>query len=115
MKQSIKDAIGTTVQDMLEFGIKSTFTKKELNALGVIIPEIAMTPNQIKKIRKKTKLSQSVFAKLLNVSLSSVRQWEQGARVPNGSTKVLLELLDKSPHILDYRISKQSEYNLGHS
>ncbi len=104
MKKSIKDAVRTTVQDMLNSDLKSSFTKKELDNLGVIIPEISMTPNQIKKIRQKTSLSQSVFAELLNVSLSSVRQWEQGARVPTGATKVLLELLDKSPHILDYRI-----------
>ena len=90
---------------MLNAELKSSFTKKELDQLGVIIPEISMTPEQIKKIRQKTKLSQSVFAGLLNVSLSSVRQWEQGTRVPTGATKVLLELLNKSPHILDYRIS----------
>ncbi len=104
MKKSIKDAVRTTVQDMLTSGFKSSFTKKELDNLGIIIPGISMTPSQIKKIRQKTNLSQSVFAELLNVSLSSVRQWEQGARVPTGATKVLLELLDKSPHILDYRI-----------
>ena len=105
MKESIKDAIGATVQDMIDSGLKSSFTAKELNALGIIIPEISITPEQIKQIRQKTKLSQSVFAKLLNVSPSSVRQWEQGKRKPTGSTKVLLELLDKSPQILNYRIS----------
>jgi putative transcriptional regulator len=104
MRDSIKKAVGTTVNDMLKAGLKTTFTKKELDALGVQIPEISLSPEKIKAIRKKTKLSQSVFSNLLNVSLSSVRQWEQGHRVPTGATKVLLELLDKSPHILDYRI-----------
>lgn len=104
MKKSMKDAIGHTVQDMLNSGLNTSFTAKELNALGVIIPDITITPNQIKKIRQKTNLSQSVFARLLNVSPSSVRQWEQGKRSPTGSTKVLLELLDKSPQILNYRI-----------
>ena len=105
MRDSIKKAVGTTVNDMLKAGLKTTFTKKELDALGVQIPEISLTPENIKAIRKKTNLSQNVFAKLLNVSLSSIRQWEQGQRIPSGATKVLLELLDKSPHILDYRIS----------
>nr|WP_320194260.1 helix-turn-helix domain-containing protein [uncultured Desulfobacter sp.] len=104
MKKSMKDAIGNTVQDMLNSGLNTSFTEKELNALGVIIPDITITPYQIKKIRQKTNLSQSVFARLLNVSPSSVRQWEQGKRKPTGSTKVLLELLDKSPQILNYRI-----------
>ncbi len=104
MRNSIKEAIGTTVQDMLDAGFKSSFTEKELNSLGIEIPDIEITSKEIKEIRKKTKLSQAVFAKLLNVSPSSVRQWEQGKRIPTGSTKVLLELLSKSPHILDYRI-----------
>lgn len=104
MKESIKEAVRATVQDMVDVGINSSFTKKELNKLGIIIPEILMASNQIKKIRQNTNLSQSVFAELLNVSVSSVRQWEQGARIPTGSTKVLLELLGHSPHILDYRI-----------
>ena len=105
MRTSIKKAIGTTVQDMLDSGLKSSFTKKELNALGVKIPEIVITSVEIKGIREKTNLSQTVFAKLLNVSSSSVKQWEQGKRVPTGSTKVLLELLNKSPHLLNYRIN----------
>ncbi len=105
MKKSIKEAVRATVQDMLNAELKTSFTKKEFDQLGVIFPEISMTPEQIKKIRLKTKLSQNVFAGLLNVSLSSVRQWEQGTRIPTGATKVLLELLDKSPHILDHRIS----------
>ena len=104
MRKSIKEAIGTTVQDMINSGLKTSFTEKELNSLGVKIPEIILTSTEIKKIREKTKLSQAVFAKLLNVSPSSVRQWEQGKRIPTGSTKVLLELLSKSPHLLDYRI-----------
>ena len=105
MKKSIKDAIGQTVQDMLNSGLSTSFTERELNSLGVIIPDITITPNQIKQIRLKTNLSQAVFARLLNVSPSSVRQWEQGKRKPTGSTKVLLELLDKSPQILNYRIT----------
>lgn len=104
MRTSIKKAIGTTVQDMLDSGLKSSFTKKELNSLGVKIPEIIITSAEIKEIREKTNLSQTVFAKVLNVSPSSIRQWEQGTRIPTGSTKVLLELLNRSPHLLDYRI-----------
>jgi len=105
MRKSMKEAIGTTVQDMIESGICSSFTQKDLNAIGIKIPEVAITATQIKKIREKRHLSQTVFAQLLNVSPSSVRQWEQGKRIPSGSTKVLLELLNRSPHILDYRIS----------
>ena len=105
MRDSIKTAIGETVQDMLNSGIKTSFTKKELDSLGIKIPEVQLTTYQIKAIREQMNLSQTVFARLLNVSPSSIRQWEQGKRKPTGSTKVLLELLGKSPHLLDYRLS----------
>jgi putative transcriptional regulator len=105
MRESIKNSIGETVQDMMNSGIKGSFTKKELDLLGVEIPKVQLTTDQIIAIRKQMNLSQTVFAKVLNVSASSIRQWEQGKRKPSGSTKILLELLEKSPHLLDYRLS----------
>ncbi|MCK5719406.1 MAG: helix-turn-helix domain-containing protein [Thiomargarita sp.] len=105
MRNTIKQAIGETVQDMVNSGFKSSFTKVELDTLEVKIPEIQLTKDQITSIRKQMNISQMVFAKILNVSPSSVSQWEQGKRKPTSSTKVLLELLQKSPHLLDYRIS----------
>ncbi len=104
MRKSIKKAIGNTVQDLLKRGIKTSFTEKELKELEVEIPEVEISAKDIQKIRERIKLSQSVFAKVLNVSPSSVRQWEQGKKNPTGSTKVLLELLKKNPDILNYRI-----------
>lgn len=104
MRNSIKKAIGDTVQDLINSGMQTSFTKKELDSLGIDIPEIKVTTDQIKKIREQMNLSQTVFAKILNVSPSSIRQWEQGKRTPSGSTKVLLELLETSPHLLDYRL-----------
>ena len=105
MRDTIKSAIGETVQDLINSGIKTSFTKKELDSLGVKIPDINLSTYQIKNIREQMNLSQTVFAKLLNVSPSSIRQWEQGKRRPTGSTQVLLELLKKTPHLLDYRLT----------
>jgi putative transcriptional regulator len=109
MRESIKKAIGDTVQDLIASGTKTSFTEKELNEFGIIITNVEINAKDIQKIRENTKLSQSVFARVLNVSPSSVRQWEQGKRKPTGSTKVLLELLQKQPSILSYRISTQNQ------
>ncbi len=105
MRDSIKKSIGETVQDLMNSGIKTSFTSKELNSLGVNIPDVQLSTIQIKEIREQMNISQTVFAKLLNVSPSSIRQWEQGKRHPTGATQVLLELLKKTPHLLDYRLS----------
>ncbi len=104
MRKAMREAIGETVQDMLNSGLPVSFTKRDFDELGIEFADVTLTPEEIQAIRARTKLSQAVFARLLNVSLSSVRQWEQGKRKPTGSTKVLLDLLNKSPHILDYRI-----------
>lgn len=104
MRTSIKRTIGETLQGLVNSGIKTSFTEKELKKFGVVIPIVEIKAKDVLEIRKRIKLSQSVFAKVLNVSSSSVRQWEQGTRTPTGSTKILLELLKKSPNILNYRI-----------
>lgn len=105
MRKTMNDAISQTVSDMLKSGLSTSFTEKELNSIGIEVSEVNVTAQEIKEIRETINLSQSVFAKLLNVSVSSVRQWEQGKRTPTGSTKVLLELLGKEPHLLDYRLT----------
>ncbi len=104
MRKAMREAIGETVQDLLNSDLPVSFTKRDFDELGIEFTDVTITPEEIQAIRARTRLSQAVFAKLLNVSLSSVRQWEQGKRKPTGSTKVLLDLLNKSPHILDYRI-----------
>jgi len=104
MRDSINEAISLTVTDMLEADLDVSFTQKELKKMGVKIDPVIITADEIQTIRKTLRLSQSVFSKLLNVSLSSVRQWEQGIRTPSGSTMVLLELLQREPKLLNYRL-----------
>ena len=106
MRDSINEAISSTVVDMLEADLNVSFTQKQLKKLGVKINSVTISAEEIQNIRKTLRLSQSVFAKLLNVSLSSVRQWEQGIRTPSGSTMVLLELLQREPKLLNYRLDQ---------
>ena len=58
-------------------------------------------PN-IKQIRSNFDLSQSQFAAMLGISISTLRNWEQGRRTPNGPAKVLLQVAARHPDsILD--------------
>jgi putative transcriptional regulator len=58
------------------------------------LPEVkVLTPAAIKKLRTKEKVSQSVFAKFLNTTLSTVRQWERGEKHPRGTSLKLLNLV----------------------
>jgi putative transcriptional regulator len=52
------------------------------------------TPAQIKKIRTRSNASQPVFAKCLNTSPSTARQWESGTKKPSGIARKILSLVD---------------------
>ncbi|NYT79553.1 helix-turn-helix domain-containing protein [Alcaligenaceae bacterium] len=50
-----------------------------------------------RRVRKRLSLSQSQFAERINVSLKTIRSWEQGKRYPTGAAKTLLTVLDRAP------------------
>ena len=56
-------------------------------------------PN-IKEIRAKLNVSQSEFALMIGVSTSTLQNWEQGRRKPDGPAKALLRVAEKNPHAL---------------
>lgn len=60
-------------------------------------PAPAYSPDEIRTLRQKLGLSQHVFAGLLNASPSAVRAWEQGQRTPDGPTRRLLQVVQRSP------------------
>ena len=49
----------------------------------------------VKNLRSRFALTQAALASILNTSISSVRQWEQGVKRPGGPSNKLLYLLDK--------------------
>ena len=53
------------------------------------------TPAEIKELRLRTRASQAVFAACLNTSVSTVRQWESGAKKPRGAALRLLNMIDR--------------------
>lgn len=50
-----------------------------------------------RRIRKRLGLSQAEFSQRIEVSLDTIRNWEQGKRSPTGAAKALLKILDKAP------------------
>jgi putative transcriptional regulator len=50
-----------------------------------------------RRVRKRLGLSQAEFSQRIDVSLETIRNWEQGKRSPTGAAKALLRVLDKAP------------------
>lgn len=54
-------------------------------------------PTDIKKIRLRLKKSQSEFALMIGVSISTLQNWEQGRRQPRGPAQALLKIAAEKP------------------
>ena len=50
-----------------------------------------------RRVRKRLGLTQLEFSQRIDVSLDTIRNWEQGKRCPTGAAKALLKILDKAP------------------
>ena len=51
----------------------------------------------VKKIRQKFDVNQKEFARMLNISVKTLQNWEQGRREPTGPAKILLLIADQHP------------------
>lgn len=51
----------------------------------------------VQAVRKRLGMSQSEFAMAFGVSVATVRNWEQGRRVPRGPARVLLTVIEQEP------------------
>ncbi|MCI2430770.1 helix-turn-helix domain-containing protein [Candidatus Acetothermia bacterium] len=54
----------------------------------------------VKRIRASYQLAQIEFAALLGISVKTLRNWEQGRRVPEGPARVLLQIAAKHPEAI---------------
>jgi putative transcriptional regulator len=54
----------------------------------------------VKQLRAQYQLSQRDFAALLGISVATLRNWEQGRRVPEGPARILLQVAAKHPEAI---------------
>jgi len=54
-------------------------------------------PADVRSARRKLKASQAEFALMIGVSVATLRNWEQGRRVPDGPALALLRVAAKNP------------------
>ena len=50
-------------------------------------------------VRARTKLTQAEFASRIGVPIETVRNWEQGKRMPRGPARAFLKVIDKAPDV----------------
>jgi putative transcriptional regulator len=87
-------AVHETASDLHSAGLLDKETMRTFDDL-CLTPVEAFTPEQIQRLRLREHASQAVFARYLNVTPSTVSQWERGEKRPQGASLKLLTLVAK--------------------
>jgi putative transcriptional regulator len=83
-----------TAADLHKAGVMNEITLREFDALA--LPKIKhYSAEEIKRIRLKNGVSQPVFAAYLNASTSTVKQWEQDKKHPQGTALKLINIVEQ--------------------
>lgn len=93
-KSAILEAVHDTAIGLHNAGVMDRITLREFDSL-CLPPVEPLAPEQIKQIREVSRVSQAVFARLLNTSLSTVQKWEIGQKKPTGAALKLLHLVQQ--------------------
>lgn len=70
-----------------------------------ILPIREYSGNEIREVRKKAGMTQSVFASYMGVSIKTVEAWEGGRTHPTGPVFRLLDILSAGEEV-EYIVSK---------
>ena len=87
-------AVHETVNGPHNVGVMDQVTLRDFDR-RCLPPVEPLEPEQIKKIREASHVSQAVFARLLNTSVSTVQKWEIGQKKPTGTALKLLHLVQE--------------------
>lgn len=105
---SILEVVHETAKGLYDAHVINATTMREFDEL-CLAPVKDLSAREIKSIRLREKVSQPVFAKYLNTTLSTVRQWEQGEKHPRGTSLRLLNLIAEKGLIILYSSSNEDE------
>lgn len=92
MAKSILEVVHESAKDLHGIGLMDIKTMRTFDAM-CLPPVRKLSSKEIKKIRLRERVSQSVFAEYLNASISTVQKWETGEKHPTGPTLKLLNLV----------------------
>jgi putative transcriptional regulator len=91
-KSAILEAVHETAKELHQAGVMDKTTMREFDSL-CLPPITKLQPDEIKQVREAAKVSQAVFATILNTSVYTVQKWESGAKKPTGTALKLLHMV----------------------
>lgn len=87
------EAVHESATGLYNAGVIDGQTMRDFDVL-CLPPVRVFEAKEIKRMRLRAKVSQNVFAKYLNTSVSTIKQWENGDKHPRGTSLKLLNLVE---------------------
>lgn len=102
---STRPIVSTTDWDRV-----NAMTEEEIDANAAADPDNPpLTPEELarmrlvpnpKRIRERLQMTQEQFAAGFQVPLGTLRDWEQGTRLPDSAARTLLRVIDRNPELV---------------
>ena len=91
--------VAEQIRKGLEEGIRHLRGEITLRTTTLELPDAPpeIDAETLVAIRDQSKMSQAVFARLLNVSPKTVQSWEQGVRTPSHASRRLIQIYSEHP------------------
>jgi len=93
-KSRLLDEMRETARGLERIGALDKQTMREFDAL-TLPPVQELSAKQIRALRVRSRVSQAVFAAMLNSSISTVQKWEIGEKRPSGPSLKLLNVIQR--------------------
>jgi len=93
-KRRLLDEMHETARGLARIGALDKQTMREFDTLA--LPAVReLSAKQIRALRTRTRVSQGVFAAMLNTSVSTAQKWEIGEKRPSGPSLKLLNVIER--------------------
>ena len=92
-----------TIMASLEELVQNSNGKKDTLVRHTLIVDDLQefSPQEIRSIRISAKMTQSLFAMVIGVSVKTVQAWQGGRNKPDGAARRLIGLMKKNSHFAD--------------
>ena len=94
-KSDAMASVHEAIADLYGIGAVDKATMRHFNALCLEVDVPDYSPADIRALRERLNISQSLLASVINASANSIQKWERGAKKPSGTALKLLHLLDR--------------------
>lgn len=94
-KSEALESVHESAAALLSIGAIGKTTMRQFDQSCLAQVPAAIPAQDIKQLRERSNVSQPVFARYLNTSASTVKQWEAGDKHPSGMALKLLSIVQK--------------------